>query len=284
MEYQPVIIIGAARSGTKLVRDIIASHPEVDKIPYDINYIWRLGNEALDHDEIAPERITPQISTKIRRYFSSCSHGAPYLVEKTVSNCLRIFAVDKVFPEARFIHLYRDGWDVIESSFRQWTAPPDWRYIIAKTRTYPFMLAFGYAMNYVSKLARHIFARDGGSVNPWGPCYQGIYQDINSKPLLEVCAIQWYRCVAKSVRDLKDVSPDRVYHLKYEDFIRDPQAKLIEIADYLGYDPKPYFNRVTDSVTSNNIGKGCRVLSDEQKQLVKQYVTDATRLLESIQR
>lgn len=282
MEYQPVIIIGAARSGTKLVRDLIAGHPLVEKIPFDINYIWRIGNESLTHDEILPDGITPKISAKIQKYFESSRHGKPFLVEKTVSNSLRVAAVNKVFPDAKFIHLYRDGWDVIESAYRQWMAPPDWRYIIAKTRRYPLFMAFGYASSYAAKILRQILGRNHASISPWGPCYRGIYDDLISKPVLEVCAIQWSKCVRSSVQDLCVIPHKQVYHLRYEDFIHDPQGKLIEIAEYLGCDPQPYLDFVTHSVSSVNIGKGLRTLSSEQRQLIDSYVLETGPLLESL--
>lgn len=284
MEYQPIIIIGAARSGTKLVRDLIASHPLVEKIPFDVNYIWRIGNESLTHDEIPPEGVTPKISARIRKYFESSRHGKPFLIEKTVSNCLRVAAVHKVFPEAKFIHLYRDGWDVIESAYRQWMAPPDWRYILSKTMKYPLFMAFGYASSYAAKTLRQMLGRNHASISPWGPCYRGIYDDLETKPVLEVCAIQWSRCVKSSVKDLWVIPHTQVYHLRYENFIHNPQGMLIEIADFIGYDPGPYLNHVAQSVSSANIGKGLRALSDEQRQLIESYVLDTTPLLEPFQR
>src|SRR4051812_20775701 len=42
--FQPVIVIGAARSGTKLLRDSLATHADVARVPYDVNYVWRFGN------------------------------------------------------------------------------------------------------------------------------------------------------------------------------------------------------------------------------------------------
>jgi hypothetical protein len=279
MKYQPVFVIGAARSGTRLVRDLIASHPQVDKIPYDINYVWRFGNEKLDHDELQVKDVSADVSSKIRKYFDKNHQGAAILIEKTVSNCLRVPAVDKVFPEACFISLYRNGWDVIESSYRQWIAPPDWRYILAKTRTYPFFQAFGYASNYGVRLFRRLFSRKQGSINTWGPLYNGIYTDIQSKSIIEVCAIQWSRCVSSALRDLTNLHDGRVYNLSYEDFILDPQAKLFAIAEFLRIDPEPYLNGVIANITPGNIGKGLRALSDEQKAVVEKYVEDTAELI-----
>ena len=65
--YRPIILLGAARSGTKLLRDVIATHPNIGKVPYDINYIWRLGNEFIPHDELEPEQATPIVIQRIRK-------------------------------------------------------------------------------------------------------------------------------------------------------------------------------------------------------------------------
>ncbi len=135
--YQPIILIGAARSGTKLVRDIIASHPAIAAVPYDINYIWRLGNEAFAHDELPVNCLNPRIRQSIRKEIQRFDKQTPFLIEKTVSNCLRVPFVNAIFPEAKFIHLLRNGLDVVESVYRQWMASPDWRYIWRKGRAFP---------------------------------------------------------------------------------------------------------------------------------------------------
>ena len=191
--YQVLILIGAARSGTKLFRDLVAGHPDVNRVPYDVNYIWRLGNERLGHDELTPELLTPQIQGRIRRGFERYHAGAPCLIEKTVSNCLRVAYVLIVFPEARFIHLVRDGVDVVESVYRQWLAPPDWRYILNKVRTYPLAQAPGYALAYAAGVLQHALRPGQNGTSTWGPRYDGIDRDVAHKQLLEVCAIQWVR-------------------------------------------------------------------------------------------
>lgn len=113
---RPIFLIGAARSGTKLLRDMLGRHPELDAIPYDINYLWRLGHEDLKHDEL-PD-ITDRARKAINRHLQQA--GADFVVEKTVSNCFRVAPVARAFPEARFIFLVRDGYDVTESAVRQW--------------------------------------------------------------------------------------------------------------------------------------------------------------------
>ena len=62
----PVVLLGAARSGTKLVRDSLALDAHIARVPYDINYVWRFGNEELDHDELDAASLTPGVAARIR--------------------------------------------------------------------------------------------------------------------------------------------------------------------------------------------------------------------------
>jgi hypothetical protein len=278
-QYKPVILIGAARSGTKLVRDLIASHPAIDRVPYDINYIWRLGNEKLAHDELWPDLLTPCLRRQIQRGFGRYHAGAPFLIEKTVCNCLRVAYVRAVFPEARFIHLVRDGLDVLESVYRQWLAPPDWRYMFNKVRTYPLAQAPGYALAYAAGVFHRALRPGQNGTGTWGPRYAGIDQDVADKDLLEVCAIQWARSVEKALEDLARVPADHVLTIRYEEFVRAPRQYLTQSAGFLGIDPQPYSRLDLSPVSSGNIGKGRGRLSAEDLSGVLPHMEQALTLL-----
>jgi len=129
-------------------------------------------------DEISANMVSPDSMLRIRRYFDSKSRGGQFLIEKTVSNCLRIPAVDKVFPDSRYIHLYRNGWDVVESVYRQWIAPPHWGYIVHKAISFPVSQAFRYATSYATKLLQGLDVRGNGVSGSWGPRYRGIDDDV----------------------------------------------------------------------------------------------------------
>jgi len=278
--FQPVIIIGAARSGTKLVRDLIALHPAVERVPYDVNYVWRLGNEIVPHDELSPEMLSPRLRQRIRRNFERYSAGAPFLVEKTVSNCLRVHYVHAVFPEAHFIHLVREGHDVVESAYRQWLASPDWRYILRKARTFPLTEALGYALSYAGDVFRRVLVRDEKRFGTWGPRYAGIDEDVASKDLLEVCAIQWARCVLKAIHDLDSLPAEQVCTIRYEEFVRDPLGSLTVLARCIGIDPAPYVERVDlKGVSQREISKGRRNLSVEQMALIRPHIQETLAVL-----
>ena len=124
----PVIIIGAARSGTKFIRDVLASADGVCAVPYDVNYIWRSGLPSNTHDALQPEQLSEKSVSKIRNSLSSLAgvEAGEVLVEKTVSNSLRVKYVEKVFPNARYVHIVRDGRESTYSAMKQWVARPDW--------------------------------------------------------------------------------------------------------------------------------------------------------------
>ena len=44
-QLEPIVLIGAARSGTKILRDALATALGVPQVPYDVGYVWRYGNE-----------------------------------------------------------------------------------------------------------------------------------------------------------------------------------------------------------------------------------------------
>ena len=60
MQNMDLVIIGAPRSGTNMLRDVLTSFDGIGTWPCDeINYIWRHGNVRYPSDEIPADRATP---------------------------------------------------------------------------------------------------------------------------------------------------------------------------------------------------------------------------------
>jgi len=236
----PIILLGAARSGTKFLRDVIGESANVARVPYDTSYIWRRGNEARADDAFTQADVNGEVRDfapkQLRRIAGLTEHDDRHLLEKTVGNTLRVSFVDEIFPDARFVHLVRDGRAVTESAMRLWQAPPDWSALFRKLRGMPFS-NLGYALWFVRNLIGGLFTgRGGGKV--WGPRYPGIDEDIAAGlSLEEVCARQWTESVAHARRQLAELPPERSYTVRYEDLINDDTA-LEGLLDFLSLDDR----------------------------------------------
>lgn len=230
----PIILIGAARSGTKFLRDVLGSNSETAAVPYDVNYIWRYGAENTLDDVLDPSTLTQRRKDFIRKTLRRLAKADPddILIEKTVASTLRVPFVEAVFPDARFIHLIRDGRDVVESAMRQWQAPPNWSALSQKVRDIPiqnlsYVAWFGW--NIVKGL---VAGRKGGKV--WGPRFPGIDAVAAEGVLSKVCALQWLASYTWASVDLPRLaqSESRVFTIRYEDLIRDEFA-LTTLLDQL---------------------------------------------------
>ncbi|MGI9429920.1 MAG: sulfotransferase family protein [Bythopirellula sp.] len=253
-----VVVIGAARSGTKFVRDLIGSSLDCQAVPYDVNFIWRTSHTEKPHDKLKAWECSAQNAHKIQRKLQSLSRwhqeGKPeYIVEKTVSNSLRVPYIEQALEDVRYVHLIRDGRDVVESSLRQWKAPANPKYLLQKLRTMP-LSDIGYAFWYLGNLIRGMRRRDR-SVNVWGVRYPGIEQDLETKSLLEVCARQWTSCVDSALNDFQEVPPARRLEIRYEQLISDP-TQVDRICDFLNLTDRP---KVQQYYLQNlTVGRGSR--------------------------
>jgi hypothetical protein len=233
---QTVIILGAARSGTKYLRDVLATAPNAACVPYDINYIWRFGSEGHPNDALPASLVTDSKARFIRAQvhrLAGIDPSAPTVVfEKTVGSTLRVPFADAVFPEAKFIHLVRDGRAVTESAMRQWQEPMNWRRLFEKARGLPLQ-NLGYAGWFATNFAKGLFSgRGGGRV--WGPRYPGIDEDVaRGRDLAEICAEQWRASVAAAREGLRAIPVERQITIRYDALVGGTDA-LGEVAEFCG--------------------------------------------------
>ena len=181
----PIIIIAAARSGTKMLRAALAASPEFVDFSYDINYIWKYGNYHIPHDELTEDNLTDDVRKFIRKRFKKLlvKSNARRVLEKTVSNSLRVDFVREVFPNSKIIHLYRDGRDVAadaklcwESSMFSARIQPK-SDLFKKVVEFPIDAAWPYLISYVSTYATRLLAKEK-HVRSWGPRFKAIEEAI----------------------------------------------------------------------------------------------------------
>jgi hypothetical protein len=152
MTAPPIFIVGFQRSGTTLLRVMLDSHPEL-AIPLDTTGLWdryerKLGNygdlaaeparSRIVGDLLAEERIRlwktpltadhilhqwtePGYPGLIRAFYQSYAilHGKRHWGDKDPGNMTRIDELNRWFPDARFLHIIRDGRDACLSQMEQ---------------------------------------------------------------------------------------------------------------------------------------------------------------------
>lgn len=272
--YQPVVIIGAPRSGTNILRDVLTRVDGVDTWPCDeINYIWRHGNRAWPTDEFTPEMATPRVTRYIKRAFDTAAArtGARWLVEKTCANSLRVGFVDRVVPDARYLVIVRDGRDVVASALKRWTAPLEPRYLARKARFVPATDLPFYALGYLrNRLVRLVRPDRGLAV--WGPKFEGM-ETYRAGGLAQLCAAQWARCVDAADAQLALLDPARVHRIRYEEFVTSPATVMQGVAAFLGLPVAPEaWNELAGDVFTGSVGKGRLELAPDEVRRVEELI------------
>jgi len=237
----PVIIIAAARSGTKLLRAVLANSPEFIDFPYDMNYIWKYGNYHIPHDELAKEDITEETRRFIKDQFNKLLNksNAKRVLEKSVPNSLRVDFVKSIFPECKMIHLYRDGRDVAVDSRQCWQSSMLSGNIQSKTDLFnkiihfPIVAAWPYLLNYGLTYSKRLLKKEK-QVESWGPRFEGIDEASERFSLLEVCGMQWAKSIEHCLSSFSRLEENVDYiNVRYETLVRDPLTVLKTICDYL---------------------------------------------------
>ncbi len=280
--YKTIVIIGAPRSGTNMLRDVLCTLDDVGTWPCDeINYIWRHGNISAESDAFTPDMATPAISSYIRKQVDklAATDSLNFVVEKTCANSLRVSFVDKVLPDAHYIFIVRNGLDVVASANLRWTAKLDIPYLMKKVKYVPLLDLPVYASRYLwSRIYRKFSGENRLAF--WGPQLNNMKGLLQQYSLDEICAIQWKTCVEASERDFDSLPSSKVSRVKYEDFVNEPEKELKRLCleANITFDDNA-IKQAVKKVSNKSIGKWQHHLSAETinklepiiKSTMKQY-------------
>ena len=123
---RPVFILGCGRSGTTILGKTLAEHRDITYLnerrdlwseAYPQTNIWTGDVSTRGRMCLAGEDAERSRSKKLRRLFhrESLKTSRPVLVEKLPINNFRLEFINEIFPDARFVHIYRNGLEVARS-------------------------------------------------------------------------------------------------------------------------------------------------------------------------
>lgn len=280
MDCPTFIIIGAPRSGTNMLRDVLTSLQGVETWPCDeINYIWRHGNLRYPSDEIPKENARSTVKRYIRRRFSAIAQktNAQVIVEKTCANSLRVPFVSEVVPEAKYLFIYRDGIDATGSAKLRWTARLDIAYILEKVRFVPRLDLPYYGLRYFLSRLYRFFSKEK-RLAFWGPALNDMQDILRKHSLEEVCALQWQRCVEQAELAFSTMPQEKVLAIRYEEFVVNPQEQLARVLAFMGITAtETDIASAVRPVSATSMGKGRQSLGQKKVTELESLVGDTLK-------
>ena len=247
-------VIGAPRSGTNMLRDFLCNHPNLFTFDCDETpYLWRVGKQFSEDDYIKSDSHSSHHSVYMKslflKYINKLAKPTGVFIEKTCANSLRVKFLSKLFPEAKFIFIFRSGIDVV-SSARKKQASKDimFSYIYKKIKYIPVSQ---YCLIALSVLYDHLVQRR----KPWGPRIRENYSAMSCKDNLPYSLLQWRECVRVSIHDQQMMAPDRYVNIVYDQFVASPDKFIPKLADLLGVSQVGLLPSI-DCIYSSSIGKG----------------------------
>lgn len=258
---QPVVIIGAPRSGTTLLFRCLAMHPELWHLPAEshpvlegplhpartgwvsnraeadsvspgelaqlrrvffkralnLNRILRDPAPLLTGSSLGRRLLTRTMLLTLGKLSRAGLAGRIRLVEKTPKNSLRVPFMDRLFPDAKFLHIVREPRQNIDSLLAGWRSSDR----IGPLRLPRFQRA-GYP------IAGGLSLKDYRG-RWWRFALVPGWRSLAGGTLADVALKQWYECNRIAADDLRLIPAERVLTIRFEDFLADPEGAFGEI-------------------------------------------------------
>lgn len=216
---RPVFIIGCGRSGTTIFGRALSWHSDITYLneprqlwfsAYPETDIWtseafkRKGKLALSAADTSCLK-----SKKLKRlfHFELKSTGAPVLIEKLPINNFRLEFIYKIFPDARFIHIYRNGLEVAKS-IEKMCETGNW----FGENSYKWKLLVDYANSRSRK-----------------EDLPSLCETNYDKGLLE-----WRLSTEAAVDFLQKLPDEAFFEFKYDELIENPVETISRILEFIG--------------------------------------------------
>jgi omega-hydroxy-beta-dihydromenaquinone-9 sulfotransferase len=194
--------------------------------------------------DLRADDVTPFVRRTLHAAFAEAVSPARPRFFAKITGWSRIGYLNELFPDARFVHLVRDGRDVASSLLRVWfwkgwRGPENWHF------------------------------------GPLPPPYHELW--LNHDRSFVVLAGLGWKLLVNSVEEARaalTLPADRFLQTRYEDFLGAPERELRRIAEFAGLEWHPHLRRaIREDGVRDQTGR-------HRKDLSKHQAEDLTRVLE----
>jgi hypothetical protein len=219
---RPIIIVAAPRSGSTLLFETLACTPQLYTVGGEGHWLieglesLRPGASEIESNRLTEANWSPALQEHVQATLAQelrTADGRRWngrdsirMLEKTPKNALRIPLLERLFPDALFVHLWRDPRENIASIIEAWRSG-NWT-------TYPKL--------------------DGWDGPPWSLLLPPGWRELDGKPLAEIAAHQWRATNEIMLDDLQRLPASRWTTIDYADLIRDPAGAMRGLCSFAG--------------------------------------------------
>ena len=214
-----MFIVAAPRSGSTLLFETLATSRGVYTLGGEGHFVFE-GLPALqpaeggvDSNRLTAVNVDDMVRLHVERSIAERlidvdrkpvkADDALRFLEKTPKNVLRIPFLDALFPDARFIFLWREPLANVSSIIEAWRS--------GKFKTYTGLVGF-----------------DG----PWSLLLPPGWRDLRGKPLEDIAAFQWASANRIALDDLSVLPANRWRSVRFETFLHHPERVARELCAF----------------------------------------------------
>jgi Sulfotransferase family len=222
----PAFVIGCGRSGTTVLGKALGLNPAVRYLNEPF-HLWAAVSPLTDvtnrfHLGEARCILTgAHVDDKVRDRFSrlflaSSGSSKQLLLEKSPANTMRIDFLRALAPEARFVHIVRDGLEVVKSIAR-----------LATSNAYQIAWLPNFSQWWgTNGIKWAILARDGKEAGYFAGEVDGLRTHEQRG------AYEWLVSLGEVDR-WRSAAGDRLLELTYTDLVREPGDQLARVGEFL---------------------------------------------------
>ncbi|MBS0510347.1 MAG: sulfotransferase [Proteobacteria bacterium] len=218
----PVFVIGCSRSGTTVTFETISASGHFLHFDYELPQFWNslIGplNNGWQSEAATEIDAHPEHRDRALAYFYARLGAGPVL-DKTCINTLRVGYLHRLFPQAKFVFIQRDGRDNISSMIDGWR--------LGRTDG-------GFGLEKFFGPSPEAVAINGGEFREWHFFLPPGWREYNHASLEEVCAFQWVSANRLALDAARALPPEQWIQVRYEEIFERPVDMFREVFERLG--------------------------------------------------